>query len=64
MHDLCFQARDGLNGNLDYGFLARIMDLMAIEAEEQLDIIRKINRTEKWLKESSKAKQKPGITSD
>jgi len=40
-----------LSGNLDYGFLARIMDLMDIEAEEQLDIIYKIKKVERFLKE-------------
>lgn len=50
VHDLCFEARGDLSGNLDYGFVARVMDLMNIEAEEQLDIIYKIRRVERFLK--------------
>ncbi|MEW5802686.1 MAG: hypothetical protein AB1847_11360 [bacterium] len=52
VHDLCFEARGDLSGNLDYGFLVRIMDLMDIEAQEQLDIIYKIKRVERFLKEN------------
>jgi hypothetical protein len=53
VHDLCFEARGDLSGNLDYGFLARITGLMDIEAEEQLDIIYKIKKVEKFLKEQN-----------
>ncbi|MEW6378067.1 MAG: hypothetical protein AB1611_00515 [bacterium] len=42
-----------MSGQLDYGFLARVMDLMAIEAEEQLDIIYKVRKVESFLKENS-----------
>ena len=51
-HELCFEARNGLNGNLDYGFLGKILDLMQIEAEEQLEIIRKIKRVEQFLRDN------------
>ncbi len=51
VHDLCFEARGDLSRNLDYGFLARIMGLMDIEADEQLDIIYKIRKVERFLKE-------------
>jgi len=53
VHDLSFEARGDLSGNLDYGFLARIMGLMDIEAEEQLNIIYKIKKVEKFLKEQN-----------
>ena len=53
-HELCFEARDGLNGNLDYGFLGKVMELMQFEPDEQLDIIRKIKRVESFLREQRK----------
>ncbi len=58
VHQLCFQARDGFSGNLDYGFLARMMDLMGLESEEQLEIVRKINHAESWLRKNQEAQGK------
>lgn len=51
-HQLCFQARDGFSGQLDYGFLAGVMALMGIDSDEQLEIIRKVNRVESWLRQN------------
>lgn len=42
-------------GGLDFGFLARIMELMDIEPEEQLDIIYKIQKVERFLREEKKS---------
>ncbi|MCL6583040.1 MAG: DUF1799 domain-containing protein [bacterium] len=51
VHDLCFEARDGMSGTIDYVFLTRVMDLMALPAEEQLEIIYKIRRVERFLRQ-------------
>lgn len=55
VHDACFDARGEMAGGLDFGFLARIMELMDIEPEEQLDIIYKIQKVERFLREEKKS---------
>ena len=58
IHDTCFDARDGMSGALDYGVVLRIMDLMGIEGEEQLEIFDKIMQVERKLREWQKEKDK------
>ncbi len=48
-----------MSGNLDYGFIAKVMELMELEPEQQLEIIRKINAVEEILKE--KPNEQKGI---
>jgi len=40
-----------MSGTIDYVFLTRVMDLMALPAEEQLEIIYKIRRVERFLRQ-------------
>jgi hypothetical protein len=50
VHDLCFDARDGMSGGLDYGVLLNVMALMKIDHDEQLEIFGKSRRVEAMLK--------------
>ena len=40
---------------LDFSFLGRVMSLMTLDPDEQLEIIRKINRVESWLQRNKGA---------
>lgn len=54
IYDLCYRARDGINGAIDLGVLFKVMELMEIEPDEQLKNIRKINALEEHIKSGSK----------
>lgn len=59
VYDLCYRARDGINGTIDLGILFRVMDLMEIEPDEQFKNIRKINALEEHIKSGSKKTSGP-----
>ncbi len=59
IYDLCYRARDGINGAINLGALCRVMELMEIEPDEQLKNIRKINALEENIKSGSN-KKTPG----
>jgi len=48
---MCRSARDGFSGCLDYSVLLKIMDLMDIDKDSQLDIFENIQIIENVLHE-------------
>ena len=56
VHDMCFDARDGMSGALDYGVMLRIMELMQIDNDDQLEIVQKVRQVERKLREWNKDK--------
>ncbi len=56
VHDMCFDARDGMSGALDYGVMLRMMELMQIDNDDQLEIVQKVQQVERKLREWNKDK--------
>lgn len=54
MYEFCISARDGLSGSLDYGVVLRVMELMRLDNDEQLEIFSMVRRLEVVVKEASK----------
>ncbi len=55
---MCFDARDGMSGALDYGVMLRIMELMQVDNDDQLEIVQKVQQVERKLREWNKDKGK------
>jgi len=56
VHDMCFDARDGMSGALDYAVVLRVMELMRIDSDEQLEMVQKVQQVERKLREWNKDK--------